>query len=102
VAGFMSARPKDGWRQSLDRMNYHTDKGLTWVQSAKWRVVRAECPVNSAQSDRSFVPPLRVKSISLSAVRCFHKNLGHVSAPLFKRNPTLVEKFVALVNSGNA
>ena len=31
----------------------------------------------------------------------FHNNLAHVSAPLFERNPTLMKKLVALIDSRN-
>ena len=38
----------------------------------------------------------------LTFLQGFHNNLTHVSAPLFKRNPAFVKKFVALVDSRNA
>jgi hypothetical protein len=79
-----------------------TGLGVVVSQKAWWPVA---CPVQvKVRSGRSLGQSPRVMRnlCSLSAIRRFHKNLGHVSAPLFKRNPALVKKFVALIDSGNA
>ena len=74
----------------------------TRVRRGLIRLISIRLSGNLAPSMPRVMRNLRSPSSCLAFLHGLHNNLAHVSAPPFERNPTLVKKFVALVDGRDA